>query len=182
MWPVGAGVDHHEVPAGLLHHPGELPEHGHLVGARGQQVLGQRRASFLVQTPALGRHHVAAVFLDGRLRIDPGDGQAVHGAVECLGEVRRGISRGEVHRVAALGQGDGDRGGDRGLPDPALAHAQHEPVAAGFHLVHQRAQRSVLDPGVVGCGDQPRVRRAAGVGRAREQGLQRRDADHVARL
>ena len=42
--------------------------------------------------------------------------------------------------MAAVGQLDGDGGGDGGLADPALAHAEHQAVLVGLDLVDECRQ------------------------------------------
>ena len=169
-------VYHHEVPADSwttlenCRNTATSSVHGDIRSSAEPRAL-------IVQAPALGLHYMASIFLNGRFRIDAGDRQARDGTMECFGEVRCGISRGEVHCMPAFGQGDRDGGSDGGLPDPALAHAHHEAVAVELHFVYQGSQRGVLHLG---------VRRGAvsdiGAGSGREQGLKRRNADHVARL
>ena len=49
-----------------------------------------------------------------------------------------GVGGRQVHLVAAAGQSDCDRCGDRGFADTTFAHAHNEPVALGFEVVDQR--------------------------------------------
>ena len=138
--PGGCGIDDDEAAPGFAEHPGELLEYRDLLGAGGQQVLGQHRPSGFVQVFALRGHHMVAVGLDRRHGIDAGDLQAVDGAVQCLGEVRRRVRGGQVHLAARLGQRDGDGRGDGGLADPALAHAHDQSVIGPQDLADQPGQ------------------------------------------
>ena len=88
-------------------------------------------------------------------------------------DVSRRIRRAEVHRQTARRQLAGDRGGDRGLADAALAHHHDEPPPRRRELVDERRE-----PRQTGS-----VRRRGLRGRRRrfghQQGAQRRQSHHV---
>jgi len=82
------------------------------------------------------------VAVAGRLdaRVDPGDLEGGQGPGEGGVDVGGGIRRRQVHGQATLGQGDGDRGGDGGLADAALAHDHDHGVALVGEVVNQRGE------------------------------------------
>lgn len=102
------------------------------------EVAAKPGAAGIVQRGALGRQHLFPVGRGRRLRVYSRDLQVRVGrAREDVIEACRWISGRQVHLLAALGQSHGDRGRDRRLADPALAHAQDQAVIRRDQLVHQ---------------------------------------------
>ena len=98
--------------------------------------------SFGVDADSCSEDLVAVALGLGR-RIDPLDRQAVGGVVaERVGEVGGGVGGRECDLVAAVGERDRDRGCDRGLADPALAHRHHDSAPGAIELVDQLRQPS----------------------------------------
>ena len=122
------GVQHHEGAARLRDDAREGVEDRDLLGAGRAQVLQQQRAPFLVEMGAARGHDLVDVALRLGLRVDAVDAQARQVPGHRHGQVGRGIGRAQVDVMPALDQADGQRGGDRGLADAALAHDHDQPV------------------------------------------------------
>ena len=171
----GRGVQHHKSAARFIHHAAEGMEHGDFFGAGRLQVFEQQRLALFIQRLAARRHDFCNVSLGFRLGVDAADFQVRQTAVEGLRHMRRRVGGGQVNAVAALHQPYGQRSGNRGFADAALAHDHDQAVAQRGQFVGQPAERlgGQISRCPVGSGRDNRH------GTAAEQGAQSRQADGV---
>jgi hypothetical protein len=105
-------------------------EDRHFLRTGGSKVLAKQRLALLVEFATVRRHD----FLDIALRLDGGinaiDGETRHCAIDDEGDMGGGIRGAEVNGMTALGEANGDGGGDRCLPDAALPMTMMRPRRA----------------------------------------------------
>ena len=137
----GRRVDDHELPGSFADHAVERLEYRDLLGAWRPQVFLQEGPAGVVEVLPLGLKYMLAIALAFHAGIDAAHLEPGHVRLDRHREVRRGVGRREVHRMTPGGELHGDRRGDRGLSDPALAEHHHQPVTVGLDLVDQPGER-----------------------------------------
>ena len=127
--PVSAGVriqDHLE-PYDFVHEDAvESPEQVWTEFERQNELSASVRAQF----PRTAEHPMVAMLVCMDARID----------TQHLVEVRRGIGALQQHLLSGIGQGEGSRGRERSLSDPALAEEEKR-----SRLVQQSRERHSLE-------------------------------------
>ena len=152
-------------------------EHRHLFGAGGLQILQQQSLLLRVEPGRLRGHDLVDVAPRLDLRVDAAHLQPRQVALQGAGQVRRRIGGAQVHGLATLHQADGQRRGDGGLADAALAHHHDQAVPSLGQVIGQCGQVGQRVP----C---PFLRRRAEVRRrlpGRQQRAQGRQADGIER-
>ena len=96
-----------------------------------------RIAAAVVEVLAFGGQDAGAVLLGGFGGVDSGDLEVVEFPVQGFCQMCGRVGGGQVHLVAAFGEGDSDGGGDGGLADSAFAHAHDQAVIVGVEFVDQ---------------------------------------------